>query len=79
MFHKKLYLYHGINHKVDEKNRTFYLDHKVSRNLGSYQIEIHGSTNSNTCKLGIGISCAHESLVEIGQNVTTLFTTTCDY
>jgi hypothetical protein len=62
-FIKKIYLYHGTNHKVDEENRTLYLDHKVSKNLGSDQIKIHGSTNSNTCKLGIRVSCAHECII----------------
>jgi hypothetical protein len=59
MFHQELYLYHGTNHKVDEENITFYLDHIVSKNLGPNQIEIHGSTNSGTSKLVVGVSCAH--------------------
>jgi len=35
MFHKFFCLYHGTNHQVDEENDTFYLDHRVSRGLGS--------------------------------------------
>jgi hypothetical protein len=58
MFHQELCLYYGTNHKANEENRTFYLDHKMSRNLGSDQAEIHGNTNSNTSKLAIGVSCA---------------------
>jgi hypothetical protein len=34
---QELYLYHGTNHKVDEEGKTFYLDHKVLRRLGSAQ------------------------------------------
>jgi hypothetical protein len=63
MFHKKLYLYHGTNHKVDEEDRTFYLDHRVPKNLGSNQIDIHGSTNFDTSKLVIGVSCAHKCII----------------
>jgi hypothetical protein len=57
MFHQKLYLYHGTNHQVDEENKTFYMDNKMLRNLGSDQIEVHGSSNFNTSKLAVGISC----------------------
>jgi hypothetical protein len=47
-FIKNFAFYHGTNHKADEENKTLYLDHKVLRIMGSYQEEIHGSTNSNT-------------------------------
>jgi hypothetical protein len=63
MFHKKLCLYHGTNHQVDEQNGTFYLDHRVLRSLGSDQAEVHGSTNSNTSKLAIGVSRAHKCII----------------
>jgi hypothetical protein len=67
MFHQELCLYHGTNHQVDEENRTFYLDHKMSRSLGSNQAKVHGSTNFNTSKLVIGVSCAHSaSLLVVG-------------
>jgi len=66
-FIKKLCLYHGTNHKAGEENKTFYLDHKVSRSLGSYQAEIHGSTNSDASKLVVGVSCAHKCII-IGNN-----------
>jgi hypothetical protein len=39
MFYQELCLYHGTNHKVDEENRTLYLDHKMSRSLGLDQVE----------------------------------------
>ncbi len=48
-FIKKNSFYHGTNHKVGEENITFYLYHKVSKNLGLDQVKIHG-TNSNTSK-----------------------------
>jgi hypothetical protein len=60
MFHQELCFNHGTTHKVDEEDRTFYLDHKVSRSLGSNQVEIHRSTNFDTFKLVVGISCAHK-------------------
>jgi hypothetical protein len=44
MFHQELCFYHGTNHQVDEKNKTFYLDHKMSRSLGLDQAEVHGNT-----------------------------------
>jgi len=47
------------NYQVDEENGTLYLDHKVSRSLGSDQEKVHGSTNFNTSKLANGVSCAH--------------------
>ncbi len=59
----KLYLYHGANHQVDEENGTLYLDHLVSKNLGLDKVEVHGSTNYNTSKLAIGVSCAHKCIV----------------
>jgi hypothetical protein len=59
MFHQELCLYHGTNQQVDEENKTFYLDHKMSRNLGLDQAKVHGSTDSNTSKMAIGVSCAH--------------------
>jgi hypothetical protein len=34
MFHQELFFDHGTNHQVDEENKTLYLDHKMSRNLG---------------------------------------------
>jgi hypothetical protein len=43
MFHKKICLYHGTNHQVDEENGTFYLDHRVSRGLGSGKKKVHGN------------------------------------
>jgi hypothetical protein len=55
MIHQELCLYHGTNHQVDGENKTFYLDHKLSRSLGSDQTEVHGSTNFNTSKLEIGV------------------------
>jgi hypothetical protein len=63
MFHKKLYLYHGTNHQVDEENGTFYLDHKVLRSLGLDQVEMHGNTNFDTSKLAIGVSRAHKCII----------------
>jgi hypothetical protein len=50
-------------YKSDEENKTFYLDHRVLKNLGSNQVEIHGSTNSDTSKLAIGVSCAHICII----------------
>jgi hypothetical protein len=44
----KNWLYHGTNYQVDEENITFYLDHTMSKNLGSNQEKVHGSTNSST-------------------------------
>jgi hypothetical protein len=63
MFHQKHCLYHGTNHQVDEENETLYLDHKMLRNLGSNQAEVHGSTNSNTSKLAIRVSWAHKCII----------------
>ncbi len=48
MFHQQLCFYHGTIHKADEEDKTFYLDHKVSRSLGSNQVKIHRSTNFDT-------------------------------
>jgi hypothetical protein len=62
-FIKNFGFYHGTTHKVDEEDKTFYLDHKVSRSLGSYQVEIHRSTNFDTSKVAIGISCAHKCII----------------
>jgi hypothetical protein len=53
MFHNKLYLYYDTNHKVDEEDKNFYLDHKVLRSLGLDQADIYGSTNFDTTKLAI--------------------------
>jgi hypothetical protein len=44
----KNFVHHGTNHKANEEDKTFYLDHKVLRSLGSYQVEIHGNTNIDT-------------------------------
>jgi hypothetical protein len=55
MFHQELCLYHGTNHQVDEENKTLYLDHRILRSLGSNQAKIHGSTDSNTSKLVVGV------------------------
>ncbi len=63
MFHQELFLYHGTNHQVDEENITLYLDHIMSRSLGSYKKEVHGSTDSNTSKLAVGVSCAHRCII----------------
>jgi len=51
MFHQELYLYHGTNHQVDEEKKILYLDHIMSKSLGSDQTKVHGSTDSNTSKL----------------------------
>jgi hypothetical protein len=56
-------LYHGTNHRVDEEKETLYLDHKVLRSLRLDQAKVHGSTNFDTSKLAIGISCAHECII----------------
>jgi hypothetical protein len=58
-FYQELCFYHGINHKVNEEDKTFYLDHKVSRSLGSDQTKIYGSTKSDTSKLVVGVPCPH--------------------
>jgi hypothetical protein len=63
MFHKKLSFYHGINYKVDEEDKTIYLDHKVLENLGSNQTKIYGNTNYDTSKLAFGISYAHKCII----------------
>jgi hypothetical protein len=63
MFHQELCLYHATNHKANEEDKNFYLDHKVLRNLGSYQAKIHRSNNSNTSKWVDGISCAHKCII----------------
>jgi hypothetical protein len=65
MFHKKLSFYHGTNHKADEEDKTFYLDHGVSISLGSNQIEIHKNTNFDTSKLVDGVSCAHICIIVV--------------
>jgi hypothetical protein len=52
----------GTNHKTNEENITFYLDHRMSRSLGLDQVEIHRSTNFYTSKLAIGVSCAHKCI-----------------
>jgi hypothetical protein len=57
-FIKNFVFYHGPNYKVDEEDKTFYLDHIMSRSLGSYQAEIHRNTNFDTFKLTVGVSCA---------------------
>jgi hypothetical protein len=44
MFYQEFWFYHGINHKVDEEDKTFYLDHRVSKSLGSYQVNIYMET-----------------------------------
>jgi hypothetical protein len=64
MFHQKLCFYYGSNHQVDEKNGTFYLDHRVLRNFGLDQAKVHGNTNSNTSKLEIGVSHAHKCITQ---------------
>ncbi len=63
MFHRKLCLYCGINHQVDEENGTLYLDRRVLRNLGLDQEKVHGSTNSDTSKLAKGVPCAHTCII----------------
>jgi hypothetical protein len=63
MFHQELCIYHGINYKVDDEDITIYLEHRVLRNLGSNQIKIYGSTNSDTSKLVVGISYAHKCII----------------
>jgi hypothetical protein len=35
----------------------------MSKTLGSDQVEVHGSTDSNTSKLAIGVSCAHICII----------------
>jgi hypothetical protein len=62
MIHQELCLYHGTNHKVDEEDKTLYLDHKVSKSLGSDKVEIYGSTNFDTSKLASGVSCVHKCI-----------------
>jgi hypothetical protein len=72
MFHQELRLYHGTNHQVDKENKTFYLDHIMSNNLGLDQAKVHGSIDSNTSKLAVGVSCAHICIiVGSGCNVGT--------
>ncbi len=59
----RLCLYHGTNHKIDENNKTFYLGHKVSKSLGSYQVKIHGNINFDTPKLAVRVPCAHRCII----------------
>jgi len=35
----------------------------MSRNLGSNQVEIHGSIDSNASKLAVRVSCAHKCII----------------
>jgi len=63
MFHQELCFYHGNNHKSNEENKTLYLDHRMSRSLGSYQTKILGSINFDTSKLVVGVSCAHTCII----------------
>jgi hypothetical protein len=48
--------------KLMRKTKPFYLDHKVLKSLGLYQVKIHRSTNFDTSKLVVGISCAHKCI-----------------
>jgi hypothetical protein len=58
-FHQELCLYHGTNHKVDEEDKSFYLDPRMLINLGLDQVEIHRNTNFDTSKLTDGVSHTH--------------------
>jgi len=49
--------------KLMRGKKPFYLDHKVSTSLGLDQAKVHGSTNYNTSKLEVGISCAHKCII----------------
>jgi hypothetical protein len=62
-FIKNFVFYHRINYQVNEENKTLYLDHKMLRSLGSNQVEVHGSTNFNTFKLVVIVSCAHICII----------------
>jgi hypothetical protein len=62
MFHQEVCLYHETNHKVDEEDKTFYLNHIMSKSLGLYQTKIHRNINFDTSKLVDGISCAHKCI-----------------
>jgi len=62
MFHQEFCLYHGTNHKVDEEDKTVYLDYKQSGNLGSNQTKICGSTNFDTSKLAVRFPCVHKCI-----------------
>jgi hypothetical protein len=44
MFHQELCLYHGTNHKVNEEDINFYLDHRMLKSLGSDQAKIQINT-----------------------------------
>jgi hypothetical protein len=60
------------NHKANEEKKTLYLDHKMSRSLGSNQAKVHGSTNFDTSKLVVGVSCAHKcTIIGSRRNVGT--------
>ncbi len=45
------------------KIKPFYLDHRMSKNLGSNQVELHGNTHYNTSKLAVGVSCGQICII----------------
>jgi len=63
MFHQEFCLYHGTNRQVYEKNKTFYMDHRMLKSLGLDQTKVHGSNDFNASKLAIGVSCAHICII----------------
>jgi hypothetical protein len=48
--------------KLVKKTEPFYLDQKVSKNLGLDQVETYGNTNFDTSKLVATIPCAHKCI-----------------
>jgi hypothetical protein len=49
--------------KLTKKTKSFYLEHRVSKSLGSDQTKIHGNINFDTSKLATKVSYAHKCII----------------
>jgi hypothetical protein len=59
MFHEKLCLHYGTDHKSNAKVKRVHLNSRMPRCVGDHQMKICGGPNFNCPKLGEGIPCIY--------------------
>jgi hypothetical protein len=59
MFYQKNCYYYGTYHWINQKDKEFSLDMRMSEGLGNDQIEVYWNIDIDITKMANGISCSY--------------------
>ncbi len=62
MLYQKFCCYYGIYHKIDHKDKNFFLDKGMLEGLGIDQTKVYWNNNIDIAKLAGGVSCSYKCI-----------------